>query len=373
MANINTNSLYGLTKGAGRLRIDLAALAENYGRVTAQIGENCQAGAAVKADAYGLGAAQIVPALETQNCPYYFVATLSEAIALREVTDKVIFVLGGFVPDCMIDYLHYKIIPVLNSLHDIANWQKVAREKERTLNAIIHIDTGMNRLGLGRDELPTLLENAKELLEGINVLYFMSHFASADESDDEGLTARQYSDLMKIREAFPDTRLSLANSAGIFRAPEYHLDMVRPGMCLYGLNPMPDKPNPMKPVVSLSVPVLQLREVAVGETVGYGASHHFDGATSVATVALGYADGFLRALSNRGTLYFNGQPCPIVGRVSMDLVTIDIGGLAQKPVPGDMVEVIGSRQSADDLALCAGTIGYEILTSLGARYAREYI
>jgi alanine racemase len=201
----------------------------------------------------------------------------------------------------------------------------------------------------------------------------MSHFASADEQDQE-LTQIQHQRFEGITKYFPDTPKSLANSSGLFRSKDYHYDMVRPGYALYGGNPTPETTNPMHNVVSLESRILQIRTCKKGETIGYGASYTFDKDTTTATLALGYADGFFRAHSNKAKLYYNNQPCPVIGRVSMDLVTIDISNITGKPpIQGDAVEILGANQSVDDLAISAGTIGYEILTSLGARYKREYI
>ena len=231
----------------------------------------------------------------------------------------------------------------------------------------------MNRLGFGLDETPVLLEDLGRL-EGLDVKMIISHFACADEKDHE-MNDAQYERFKAVAAHFPKAQKSLANSSGVFRDPRYHFNVARPGMALYGLNPTPEAPNPMRPVVSLDVRVLQIREVKAGETTGYGASYRHEKDTVTATVAMGYADGILRALSNKGRLYWQGQALSILGRVSMDSITIDLGGLAEskRPKVGDYLEVIGPHQSADDLATQAGTIGYEILTSLGERYERVYL
>jgi alanine racemase len=241
------------------------------------------------------------------------------------------------------------------------------------LPAIIQFDTGMNRLGLGPDETRRLIDHT-DLLEGVDVIMIMSHFLAADEAGDPH-TPAQAARFAEIARHFPRALKSLSNSAGIFRDQDYHYDVVRPGMALYGLNPVPHESNPMQPVVSLHVPVLQTRLVKKGDVVGYSATYTFTQDTPMATVAMGYADGFLRSLSNKASLFWKGYPCPVRGRVSMDLVTVSLENIpeGQCPHDGDMLEVIGPHQSADALAACAGTIGYEILTSLGQRYRRVYI
>jgi alanine racemase len=344
------------------LTVDLLAVAANYDLLRAKVGSTCVVAGVVKADGYGLGMAEIVRALEPRGCPFYFVATPDEAITLRGQTQKPVAVLGGIYPGVENDFVAHDIIPVLNSAEDLERWRKAAHKHGKKLPAILHFDTGMNRLGLTAppDEIDTA---------GLDIKFIMSHFACADEPENP-MTAQQAETFRVIAARYPGVKQSIAASAGLFRNDAYHLDMVRAGLSLYGLNPLPGQLNPLNPVVRLDARILQVKTIRPGSPVGYGASYRAGKETTVATVALGYADGFLRSLTNRGTLYYNGQACPVIGRVSMDAVTIDMG--AQVPCSGDMVEVIGPHQSADDLAAAAGTIGYEVLTSLGARYHREY-
>lgn len=317
--------------------------------------------------------------LLSEGCRQFFVATLEEAVSLREIIPRhaaSIALLGGLLPGIESEYLAHDIVPVLNTLEEIDRWQKTSSRQETPLPAIVHFDTGMNRLGLGEQDAKILAEDP-ERLAGLNIVCLMSHFASADEPDSP-LTRIQFDTFMTRVSALPEAvqkgaAKSIANSAGLFASPEYALDMVRPGMALYGLNPIPGQPNPMQPVAFLNARILQIRDVPAGETVGYGASHRFSKETRLATVAIGYADGFLRSLSNKATLFIDGKPVPVVGRVSMDLVTIDISALTENPPKiGDTVEILGTHQSADALADAAGTIGYEILTSLGNRFHRQY-
>lgn len=365
----------------GILTIDLAALAANYQIFQDKVGPNCAVAGVIKANAYGLGLKEIAQTLKTLNCPQFFVATLEEALKIREFDQKTpIAVLGGLFTGEEKTYTTHNITPVLNSPTDIQSWKKWGQEQNKAPPAFLHIDTGMNRLGLSNKEYNQLLD-APNSLEGIDIQYVMSHFVAADdwaESWAKELTIAQadsFSDYaVRLSRRMPTLKKSLANSPGLFRNDHYHHDMVRPGYALYGGNPTPEKDNPMQPVVSLNTRILQIRECQKHETVGYGASHKFGKDTRTATIALGYADGFQRAISNNGVVYYNNQPCPVIGRVSMDLVTIDISQIKGKaPQQGDSVEILGPNQSVDDLAKAAGTIGYEILTSLGSRYKREYV
>lgn len=360
------------------LEIDLAALADNYNRIRACAAPSVRCAAMVKADGYGLGAKQVTDTLLTQGCRDFFVATLAEGLSLRAHMGRIIdqtgpvtlAVLGGLFPGAEPDYVAAGLVPVLSSPDDIMRWRTEAKRQEKILPAIIHIDTGMNRLGLSAAETKALLDDPQGL-DGIKVLLVMSHFACADEPDDT-LTPLQYQRFQSLSAGFGAVPRSLANSFGIFRDSAYHFDLLRPGMALYGLNPVPGRDNPMRHVVSLKARILQVRQVEKGEHIGYGATYRFENPGHIATVGLGYGDGFLRALGGRGTLYYDGVPCPIRGRVSMDLTGVDISHIDPLPRQGDVIEIIGPHQSADTLADHAGTIGYEILTNLGSRYHRTY-
>ena len=234
----------------------------------------------------------------------------------------------------------------------------------------------MNRLGLSHAEAKDVITDPNQL-EGLDIEMVMSHFACADEKD-HPLTKKQAHEFANLAQHFEASKKSLANSSGLFRDSLYYYDTIRPGYSLYGGNPTPETDNPMSATVSLTTRILQIRECKKGDSIGYGASHVFDQDTQTATVAVGYADGFLRSSSGSKTggaiLYWQGQPCPVLGRVSMDLVTVDLSRLTgELPVQGDGLEILGTHQGVDDLADAAGTIGYEILTSLGDRYHRNYI
>lgn len=357
---------------AGTLAINLKAFTDNYGILCGQVSPNTIVSSVVKANAYGLGVEEMAPALFAKGCRIFFVATTQEALCLRALLPQAeIFILCALIDKAGEEYIHHNIHPVLNSLHDLALWRHLARKHNRTLAAALHIDTGMNRLGLEEAEVQTLMQDAA-LLSGLDIQLVMSHLISADESGSP-LNQQQCDKFKSFISYFPNARKSLANSSGIFRGTDYHFDMVRPGMALYGLNPTPETKNPMNPVVTLEARILQIRHVKAKETIGYNATYSFKGPSLTATVGLGYADGFCRVHSNKSFLYWQGIACPVVGRVSMDLVTVDLSHLrGMLPQTGDYLEVIGPHQSADELAQSAGTIGYEILTSLGQRYHRIY-
>lgn len=357
----------------GRLTINLGAVTANHDLFRKTVGSTCDVAAVVKADAYGLGMVPVAQALHRHGTKRFFVATPGEAFALRAaLPDAAIAVLGDGLPEAGRDFIESNIDPVLNSLHDIDLWSDLAAQTGKHLPAIIHVDTGMNRLGLSAKEADTLIRNPGRL-ESLDVKIVMSHFACADEKD-HPLTPVQYERFKAFAEHFPQAQKSLANSSGMFRSPDYHFDMVRPGIASYGGNPTPETTNPMKPVVTLEARILQIRQIEAGDTIGYSATHRFDQPAVTATVGLGYADGFHRAHSGKAHVYWRGVACPLVGRVSMDLVTVDISHLKDNmPRPGDWFEVLGPHQDADQLAASAGTICYEVLTNLGKRYKRTYL
>lgn len=365
------------SNSAGQLVINLTALGHNFGLCQKKAGLNCTVGAAVKADAYGTGVQQAAPVLYDAGCRNFFVATLDEGLSLRKIlpdADTRIAVLNGLQHGAEDIFDFQNLTPVLNSLQQIERWEKYALRTRPYLKCIVHVDTGMARLGLDEDEQKTFIERAGHYAKILDIHTIMTHFACADENG-HALNEQQFEKFQILTEHFPLSKKSLSNSSGLFRDARYHFDLARPGMCLYGLNPVPEQANPMKPVVHLNVPVLQIRTVKKGDSVGYGASWVAEQATKLATVQLGYADGYLRSFSARGTLYWQNIPCPIVGRVSMDLTIVSLENMPDGLCPreGDMMEVIGPNQSADDIAEAAGTIGYEILTSLGNRYHRHYV
>lgn len=350
------------------LTIDLPAIVANWKDLAARGAPGAVAGV-VKADAYGLGATEVGRALRDAGCRHFFVALLEEGIALRAAIGPgpMIGVLGGFAPGEDGDAA---LVPVLNGLGDVVAHAAAGRAAGAARRAILHLDTGMARLGVSAAELHRLA-GAPSMLAGLDLLYVMTHLACADEPL-RAMNAEQARHFAAACAQFPGTRRSFANSSGMFLGPAFASDLARPGCALYGINPTPDAPNPMRPVVRLDVPVLQIRDIAAGTPVGYGAAWTAPRPTRVATVAAGYADGYLRSLSGRGVAEFRGRLVPLIGRVSMDLTTFDVTDCPDIAV-GDRLTLIGGAGCQPDaLAALCGTIGYEILTSLGARYARAY-
>ena len=344
------------------LTIDLNAIAQNYTTIRNLVLPPCKVTAVVKANAYGLGVEEVAKRLTATGVKTFFVATIDEAIELRRHTDRKIAVLNGLFRGAEAEYVAHNLIPVLCSLDEIDRWKFSKR-------CFWQVDTGMNRLGLRAEEFDKAFERAH-----YQPAFIMSHLACADEPG-HAKNEEQRLALNAIATKYPLMRYSLANSSGIYLGPEYHFDLVRPGMALYGLNPTPELDNPMASVVTLETRVLQIHQALPGQTAGYGATYKFKSAAKLATVSLGYADGFSRMGSNWAKLYWEGHPLPIVGRVSMDLVIVDISNLPVNVIPpyeGDFLEVIGPSQSPDTLAVDLNTIGYEVLTSLGSRSHRIY-
>jgi len=364
-------------RSGATLTIDLDAIAANWHKLRQRVGPDAACAAVVKADAYGLGATRVAPRLHAEGCRDFFVATLGEGLALRQaLPDVAIYVLAGVDDGTADEFAARNLIPVLNHLGQAEAWRDTARRIDTTMPAILHIDTGMNRLGLEATEVIRLSTDAS-LVAGLDLRYAMSHLVSAEIADDplNEIQRTRFLDAIELlRPALGMPRLSLANSSGIFLGPDYHLAMVRPGVALYGVNPTPKAPNPMAEVVRLTAKILQVRRVDTNQTVGYGATRRLERTSRIATIAAGYADGFLRSASNRAQARLGGLSVPVVGRVSMDLITVDVTDLPESLArPGLEVELIGGGHDVDRLAAEAGTIGYEILTSLGHRYTRHYL
>jgi alanine racemase len=349
------------------LDIDLAAIQANWTVLDGM--HPGETAGVVKADAYGLGALQVGPALAAVGCKTFFTAHLAEAVALRAVLPvQKIAVLNGLFPWAPAEFCAHDLIPVINSLADVIRWRAHARELGRALPCFLLLETGMHRLGLMEAELAKLREDPA-LLEGLRVEVVMSHLVASDVPDDPN-NPRQTKHFYELAKQFPGVKTSLANSSGMFLGGDYHRDLARPGAALYGLNPQPGRQNPMRPVVTLKAPILQIHDVKPGETVGYCGVWRAERPSRVATIGAGYADGYPRILTNAATAYFDDTPVPLVGRVSMDLSNFDVTDV--HAAPGDMLTLIGPRHDADALAAQAQTIGYEILTALGRRYARRY-
>ncbi len=363
-------------RAAAVLRVDVGVIVANWRLLRRRV-EPSACGAVVKADAYGLGAAEVAPALLAAGCRQFFVATLDEGIALRHCLDAnstppcEIFVLNGVPASAAPEVRQARLTPVLNTLADIDAWSARARSQGARIPAALHVDTGMARLGLPAEEL-SRLEDDPSRLDGVDLRCIMSHLACAD-TPEHPLNARQRDTFREALAILPKAPVSFANSSGIFLGADYWGHLVRPGAALYGVAPVPAQPNPMQGVVRLDAKILQVRQIDSGSTVGYGATHRAVGRERIATVAVGYADGFMRSLGNRGSGYIGAQRVPIVGRVSMDLITFDVSDVPESLArPGACIELIGPHHPIDAIAAEAGTIGYEILTALGARFARVY-
>ena len=350
------------------LTVDLDAIADNWRRLAER--HRCPTAAVVKADAYGMGAARVGARLLREGARQFFVAYPEEGVALRpHVPGAEIAVLNGLYQDRAEDYLAYDLAPVLGTSADIEAWAGLARDAGRRLPALLHVDTGMNRLGLSADGLDWLVANIG-VLDRIDVRFVMTHLANAELADDRRNTS-QASRLEAALARLPSLPSSFANSSGMFLGDRFCSGLARPGAALYGINPTPGAPNPMHPTMRLTARVLQVREVGTGEQVGYNGIWTAPRPTRVATVSAGYADGYHRTMSGAACAGFDGGLLPLIGRVSMDLTTFDAtdhAGVSQ----GSEVELIGPAIPPDEVAGWAGTNGYEVLTSLKPRRGRVY-
>ncbi len=359
------------------LTVDLGALASNY-RFLVDRFSGRHVGAAVKADAYGIGIERAAQTLHAEGCQIFFVASLDEGVELREILAPSpgevpeIYVFEGVEAAHSAVFSQHDLRPVLNHLGQIEAWAAQAARTSRPLAAALHIDTGMSRLGLPPQELEILMAEP-ERLSGIELKLVMTHLISADQPDDprNELQRQKFAD---VRALFPDAEASLANGAGILLGPAYHADVARAGLALYGGNPIPAEPNQMSEVIQIKAKIAQVREIDSPQTVGYGATHRVTGPARIATVSVGYADGYPRSLGNHGFAVLDGKKVPVVGRVSMDLITLDVSEIApDRAAVGCEVEILGGGVSPVELAAAAGTVDYELLTRLGRRYQRRYI
>ncbi len=362
-------------EAGGTLTIDLAAIAANYRALATRVLPT-ECAAVVKGDAYGCGLDQVTTSLGRAGCKTFFVAHLSEARRVRALApEAAIYVLNGFTSGAGPAFVEAYARPVINSSVELAEWDQFIAASGWRGGAAVHVDTGMNRLGLSVDETAAVAARLQSENHGIALL--MSHLACA-ETPAQPLNDRQIRQFREIRTLFRGIPSSLANSSGIFLDGSTHCDLVRPGAALYGVNPTPGSPNPMRPVVEVQVRVLQVRSVARGATVGYGATWTAKHASRIAVLAAGYADGFMRAAAmteadpGRDVIVADRR-CRIVGRISMDLLAVDVTELPEGAVRrGDFVALIGGNLGVDPIGTQAGTIGYEVLTNLGRRYHRVW-
>lgn len=366
-----TTTEHDLAAG-GILTISLKALRHNYQAVAKQIAPT-RAAAVVKADSYGLGADKVAPAFYQAGCRDFFVAHLGEALKLRPLLadDATLYVLNGLQPQTEETCADAQIIPVLNSLEQLTNWQKLAIKRGVTLPALLQVDTGMARLGLSHEELDHLADHLN-LLDHLDIRFIISHLAVGDEFNN-AFNTKQLETMQAAIARLPKMPVAFANSGGCFQDKSFHYNLARPGVVLYGVGP--DLPNhPILPVAELSARVIQVRNVPQGTPVGYGCTYVTPKPMRIATIAVGYADGWFRSLSNKGSAFYGDTRLPIVGRVSMDSITLDVTDLPEGTLKlGSLVELIGPHQSLQDVARDCDTIPYEILTALGRRYQRIYV
>jgi alanine racemase len=361
-------------EATGVLTIDLDAIVANWRKLESRA-VPAECAAVVKADAYGCGIEPVVRALTAAGCRTFFVATLEEARAARAATAATIYVLDGCFPNCGDGFAALDCKPVIGDLNELAEWDAFCRRSGWHGGAAIHVDTGMNRLGLTVAEAQGLVPRIKAGNHGVTLV--MSHLACAEDVHNP-LNAKQLASFREVARLFSGVPASLANSSGIFLDPHFQFDLVRPGAALYGVNPTPEADNPMQPVVNLQARILQIRSVERGESVGYGATWTARRPTRLAIVSAGYGDGYFRAAGGADGVrsaetIVAGRRCPIAGRISMDLMAIDITDLPDKAARrGHMATLIGDGITVDELAHHFGTIGYEVLTSLRHRYARVY-
>jgi alanine racemase len=357
-------------EAGGILTVDLGALTENWNRLCSKA-LPVECGAVVKADAYGCGIEEVGKALSRAGCKTFFVADLTEARRLRAVMpEHAIYVLDGAFPGSGPAFTKINARPVIGSLLELAEWDRFVASSQWDGGAAIHVDTGMNRLGMAVEEALALAPRMQKANHGLTLL--MSHLACA-ETPGHPMNEKQIRLFREIRVPFRGLPASLANSSGIFLGESTHCDLVRPGVALYGVNPTPGQPNPMLPVVTLRARILQVRHLSKGESVGYGATWAAKRPSRIAIIAAGYADGYPRAADLVGEVIVAGRHCPLAGRISMDLMAIDVTDLADGDVRrGGYATLIGGDITVDDVAAFSGTIGYEVLTRLGHRYHRVY-
>lgn len=362
-----------LDRAGALLTIDLDAIAENWRRLGAMLAPGAQCAGVVKANGYGCGALPVAKRLFAEGCRVFFVARAEEGFALKpHLPDAEVCVLDGLLPGLAADYAGAGIVPVLGDPGQVEAWIGYCYANEIRVPAILHVDTGMNRLGMAPGEAIAIADEPDSLRAFTDVLV-MSHLVVSEEPN-HPLNAQQLAAFRAVRARFPMAKASLANSSGVFLSRDYHFDLARPGYALYGGNPTPGRPNPMKPAVQILARILQVRAVDSPGSVGYGATARVSAGARIATIAVGYADGYLRSLGNRGEAWIGPHRVPLIGRVSMDLVTLDVSSVPPEACRvGDFVELLGPHIGVDAVAERAGTNGYEILTSLSRRYHRSYL
>lgn len=372
------------------ITVDIGAIVENWRYLDSLSGPRTETAGVVKANAYGLGAARVAPALAKAGCRTFFVMSLDEAVALRRALtdsghdDRRILALGGCHAGQQAAFKESRITPVINSLEQLQYWRDAALVTGGGRGAALHLDTGMTRLGLDPEETAWLLrriEDGEAPLAGIDVELVMSHLTAGEDLADES-SDRQLASFARLRAALPDLPASLANSGGTLRGGGFHMALNRPGIALYGHHPagldatgdQSDQAASLHPAVTWQARILQRRTAAAGDRVGYNGTHQLQRDSHIFTLGVGYADGYPRSLGNLATVTIAGMPAPVIGRVSMDSITIDVTDLDQaRLATASHAEILGAGYALARMAGDAGTIGYEILTQLGQRPARRYV
>ena len=356
---------------SSQLEVHLPSIIFNLNLARAHVGQNTKITPVVKCDAYGLGAVEIAKALERAGCDEIYVATAEEGVDLRAIgINSKLFIIHGFstLEEARVCYEHH-LTPVLNNINQIQLWQQLATELGVALECSVHIDTGMTRLGLPYSESLNALQSwPKEL----KLEYIMSHLACADEKD-HPMNSEQLQRFQAIKEKFPSYKYSLANSAGMFLGSDFHFDQIRPGVFLYGVDS--SKSVPVKPVVYLSSRIIGLYDIKDQTSIGYSATYKLTQGMKTATVSFGYGDGYLRSLSNKGFCYIQSHKAPIIGRVSMDVLCVDVSNIpAELLYIGQQVELLGNNVSIEQMASMAGVINHEVISALQQRRCNvEYV
>jgi len=361
----------------GVILIDLARLRSNWQALAKHVAP-AECAAVVKADAYGVGADRVIPALWQAGCRTFFVATLDEAARARTLAPRAtVYMLDGLLPGTVHEVAHLGAAPALSNLEDARTWASLANNGTRAPPAALHVDTGLHRLGMGAKEVRELAREAV-LLRRLDIALVMSHLACADEPGN-AMNREQLDIFHRLRASLPPARASLAASDGLMLGKDFHLDLVRPGYALYGGQAAPGRTTPVGPIVRVKARILQVHDVAVGGRIGYSASYRATSPRRIATIAAGYADGVFRHASATndtpgGAVAIHGKLAPIVGRVSMDLITVDATDVGEPaPQRGDWVDLVGPDLPLEAVGRAAGTIGYEVLTRLGPRFHRVYL
>ncbi len=359
----------------GILEVNLDTISNNYINLKKTLKKKVCCAAVVKANAYGLGINKISKILFDSGCRVFFVSNMLEGIELRSILRKekennkaAIYILHGPSEKNLNEFKNYNLRPVLNSLYQLKKWEEYSLSENYKSKIAIHIDSGMNRLGLNRNEVEEIIKN-KFHLKNFNISLIMSHLSNAEEADSPSNDSqKEYFD--KISKFFPDSKKSLANSAATLSNSKYHYDMVRTGIILYIGSKFSNISAKLKNSVSLKTHIISISEINKSETVGYGSTFKAKKKTKIATIPIGYADGFPRSLSNSGFAYINNKKVDIIGRISMDLTVVDITNIETEI--GSEVIIFGTNSNLDDIAASGNTISYELLTNLGSRYKRKY-